>query len=125
MDANEEYVRSRWENLRAEPYANAPSHLCIRVGGSRFVNSIAGSSEAWQAAADFTHERERQIAEVKEEIALIRNSYQTCFNIGKGREFKDETRTKMAAEALAWQRVLDAREQALAELSRGMKEPQQ
>jgi hypothetical protein len=130
MDAAEEYVRSRWalpQMMRR--YSGGTVSITAQQANESWTWVVflafdesrsdylavepAQPTEAlaWQAAYEFTLAREEEIRLVREEIALVRDSYQTCFKIGSALEFKDETRKKMAAEALVWQRIL-AREQA-------------
>jgi hypothetical protein len=70
---HEAYVRARWAQVSAMPYMNAPDHLCVIVGGVRFVNSVRGSSEAWQAVFDFTVAREEEIRQLGDEIEQMKD----------------------------------------------------
>ena len=67
-------------------------------------------AEAWSAARAFTEQRERDIAEVEEEIALVVKMHGSVHDLRK----RDRMRY--------WQRILAVEQARLAELRRGMKE---
>ena len=69
MDANEEYVRSRWEFVVVHEHNGSFSVLYGSPINPRGGN--VGSTEistVWKWVADFTRARERQIAEVEERL---------------------------------------------------------
>jgi hypothetical protein len=101
-----EYVEARWEKVRHADTALSvlagPHYVIITDDQRHQICAVYRhtESEAWHATYLFTVERERQIAEVKEEIDWI-----NC-----GRKIEP-----------AAQRILAREQAALAELQRGMK----
>lgn len=103
MADHEKYVRDRWDSAE-----------CLGLDGARFVSinrdlwMVPGNHRtdgpAWAAAYAFTIEREKQIAEVEEEIALLLNL------------------RIHASELDVAQRIRVRLEAVLADLQRGMKE---
>ena len=77
MEASEEYVRARWEHVTYADTALgvlAGAHYVIIAAEDRrqiFAAYRHTASEAWSAARAFTENREREIAEVEEEIDSI------------------------------------------------------
>jgi hypothetical protein len=69
---DEEYVRSKWENV-AEFNGAVGKSMVYWISGSECSLSLLCSSleGAWQAARQFTEQRKREIAEVDEEVALL------------------------------------------------------
>ena len=108
---DEEYVRARWEVHTAFPNGNGKYYLALapdKCLDGEFDGQFDTEAEAWSAARAFTENREREIAEVEEEIALIAN-------LG--------SHVKQEAFAVDIRKRILSREQAvLAELRRGMKE---
>lgn len=104
MSENENYVRARWERIRASDY-----RIVIYFGEPDFLSDchmFSGYHDKWSEARLYTEHREREIAEVEEEIEIIEAIVGLYASHG-GNKFR---------------RIL-AREQAvLAELRRGMKE---
>lgn len=107
---DEEYVRSRWlVVMDARDLDNPSVAEPIRIQ----VSSTKQLRFAWFAnAARYTRERERQIAEIEEEIALHKGLI-----ILLRSEPGDLT-------APVWQRRLARLQSELAELRRGMKTPE-
>ena len=105
MNADEEYVRARWNEVRDVKYElriNCPGP----VGGKRFF----GLHNRWKEARAFTEQREREIAEVQEEIEYVSSFAWLPSRSGKREEHP------------VWQRILAVEQARLAELRRGMKE---
>lgn len=89
-----EYVESRWSDYRAMTY------------GRLDICDMEGEMD-YHAAYLFTKERERQIAEVEEEVALLEAEAALWPNFYK--------------QQAAYSRILAREQAALAELKRGMK----
>lgn len=101
---DEEFVRSKWSTLNADR-GHPGTRLALGVGGVLFrATSEEGEARAWAAAAEFTRKREREIAEVEEEIAWI-----SGFSAYAGHRLYGPCRA----------RILARLEAALAELRRG------
>ena len=94
-----EYVESRWSDYRAMTY------------GRLDICDMEGEMD-YHAAFLFTKQREREIAEVEEEIAWLN---QMKRNLPPGRPTKEERQAIL-------QRILAVEQARLAELRRGMKE---
>lgn len=107
---NEEYVRSRWDpnlfNGGLYFYEGARSYH-LRLGSKRFEYTQKTKAECWSAAYAFTLEREEQIRQVEEEIALME------FIVQAQDEFND---------IVAAKRILAREQAALAELKKGMRQ---
>ena len=73
---DEEYVRSKWENVSVTDWY-ADTNCAVEAWSVQLyrwtsrVGHTAIDTEMWANAAMFTRERERQIAEVEEEIAYV------------------------------------------------------
>ena len=117
----EAYVRSRWECVfvheRTGSYSvlfGSPMQL---RGGNTASTNIA---DPWRIAYSLTLQREREIAEVEEEIELVQKAVDAWKDrIGNiHSSFSDETSTK---KFNAWTRILKSREAALSDLTHGWK----
>lgn len=76
QQSDEQFVRSRWGWVQvrtAEPYEGIPQgKWSVRIPLLPFSQiGFPSEVEAWSAAAAFTREREEQIRQVEEEIALV------------------------------------------------------
>ena len=100
MEASEEYVRARWEHVHTGAAA-----LHLSDYSAPLVITHAGEFPNWSAARAFTEQREREIAEVQEEIAWLSD----------GMDCSDP-------DDEVGQRILAVEQARLAELRRGMKE---
>jgi hypothetical protein len=101
MDANEKLVREHLDG--------------VKQGASGVIWWQAlPQFDSWSAAAEFTRARLEQIRQVEEEIALVTHEYKraTVCGVSMG---------GATGKALAWQRVIEREQAALAELKRGMK----
>jgi hypothetical protein len=119
VDANEQFVREKWDLVHQcdGSYRDYPrGTVLIQDGHGHWLDF-----DSWAAAAEFTRERLEKIRQVEEEIGLVREKYQECFEVGKELAFGTKTRAKMNEECLIWQRVIAAEEERLATLKRGMK----
>lgn len=110
MDANEEYVRSKWVQVTLNDLRGNGTLFQIYI---RFIGHIRSTwyseAEAWAAAAEFTRERERLITEKREEIEWANgfghmSSSCACYTC----RIRD--------------RILTSLESQLSELTKGMKE---
>lgn len=101
-----EYVESKWDEVH-------PANMFIFLGP--YTDGNAYSS--WLAAAEFTRTREKQIAEVREEIDLLR-MVRVAFESAVKACPKDAT---WMNDLDKYQRILARMEAVLAELQRGMK----
>jgi len=113
----EQYVRSRWKALGNLWWDREYDENWISASDEkgqpiRLFRGRSTEAEAWQAAYAFTLEREKQIAEVKEEIAFaqihLRVQHEGCGDDGCGCE-----------EPI--KRTIARLESTLAELTKGMK----
>ena len=116
-----EYVESAWTAIRNDGTRRHPD---LELGGTWIPRSDAEWDEAWHAAYLFTVERQRQIAEVKEEIVVLKP-----FAEGRTEEalttmpvWANDTIPALLAAGRAIQRTLLREQAALAELKRGLKE---
>ena len=98
-----EYVKKAWENVYVDEYGNV--RIISKEGFARLAGNLLKSSV--HAAYEFTQERNRQKAEVKEEIEDLRAA-KFPLSIRSVRRPKD--------------RILAREQAALADLRRGMKE---
>ena len=105
MEASEEYVRARWEHVHTGAAA-----LHLSDYSAPLVITHAGEFPNWSAARAFTENREREIAEVEEEIEYVSSFAWLPSRSGKREEHP------------VWQRILAVEQARLAELRRGMKE---
>ena len=115
MNADEEYVRARWE--RVIVCDGSYRHYAKGTILLNWSNHQFYEFKDFSAARAFTKQREREIAEVEEEIALLKLVIVTIkndimFDAGCWVE-KDELKAK---------RILAVEQARLAELRRGMKE---
>ena len=117
---DEEYVRARWGDCTAS-YINcgmSSSYWSVRRESDgqelcrEYCGALKGDDPAWSAARGFTEQREREIAEVEEEIAEL-ESHILCYGNGS---VEDE---RMIC---VYQRILAVEQARLAELRGGMKE---
>ena len=118
MNADEEYVRARWGDCTAS-YINcgmSSSYWSVRRESDgqelcrEYCGALKGDDPAWSAARAFTEQRERDIAEVQEEIEYVSSFAWLPSRSGKREEHP------------VWQRILAVEQARLAELRRGMKE---
>lgn len=113
MDSNEEYVRETLDRHIGERYIAGIFMLTNMpeiYPGDVPVNQWPATKEAaWQAAAEFTRERQRLITEKQEEIEWLARSY--CCDPGDN-----------CPECPIARRVLAILEAQLADLKRGMRE---
>ena len=100
----EKYVRSRWASVHI-PDTN---HFHWEVW-LEFLDGRAEIFKDWSAAYAFTLEREEQIREIREEIALLRGMIMLLQS-----EPGDET-------APIYQRTINRLQEIVTELRRGMK----
>ena len=107
---DEEYVRARWE--RVIVCDGSYRHYAKGTILLNWANHQFYEFNDWSAARAFTEEREREIAEVEEEIAWLN---QMKRNLPPGRPTKEERQAIL-------QRILAVEQARLAELRRGMKE---
>lgn len=127
---DEEYVRSRWKYThRIMSHVVEPGTHRIEVGeggqnAKLIVKGAHSTTEAWHAAAEFTRERERQIAEIRSEIDEVKEWVESSRDmaiqaVGNG----DAHIAGIGAAALFTEaRILGRLQSQLAELRRGMKE---
>ena len=98
MNADEEYVRSKWENVAI--WKHSDGMLDIQLRHDLEFGSMADAKE-------YTIERERQIAEVEEEIALVKWL---------------EQENHLDNEGAVCERILAVEQERLAALKQGMKQ---
>ena len=106
MEANEEYVRQRWElvHICDGSYRDYPrGTILLQCERGSWLNF-----PSMQAAYDFTLQREEQIRLVEEEIQLLS-------------EFQEGLRVNSSHRPIVLQRILARLEAALDELRKGMK----
>ena len=109
MDEHEKYVRERWQYVSEEKCAVVIHELPSYGHGFRFT----GLKDRWVRARAFTVERERQIAEVKEEIKEISHAIT---------EWKDDGDDD-TYQSLVYKRILSLRLQPVLDaLKQGMKQ---
>lgn len=73
MDANEQYVRERWENViyrdTAFSVVSGPHYVIIEANRKQLFAAYRNTAEeAWAAAAAFTREREEECRQLRAEI---------------------------------------------------------
>lgn len=72
---DEEYVRSKWEKVDSRETYVAGHGYCVSLPVLWHEAMTTGyfktEAEAWSASRTFTEQREREIAEVDEEIAFL------------------------------------------------------
>ena len=105
MNVDEEYVRARWAGVLDTGYS-----VRLEIGEFGKWEKFDGLNKRWSAARAFTEEREREIAEVEEEIEYVSSFAWLPSRSGKREEHP------------VWQRILAVEQARLAELRRGMKE---
>jgi hypothetical protein len=101
--ASREYVEARW-SLTVQCDGSYRHYVCGTVLIQE-KNHQFWDFASWQAAKDFTVEREKQIAEVNEEITYI-NTF---------------IKTPSGSPHPVWTRIIESRKTALADLKRGMR----
>ena len=109
---DEKYVRARWERIALE-WGTIEHKRYVSVSASGMFITLHGyetEAEAWSGARAFTEQRERDIAEVQEEIEYVSSFAWLPSRSGKREEHP------------VWQRILAVEQARLAELRRGMKE---
>lgn len=115
MNADEEYVRARW-NVYAWKSEEGEYFVDLLHSGSEkhgaYTFPAATEAEAWSATRAFTEQREREIAEVQEEIAIL----------NEGVELAASTDADERKYGIPFKRILVVEQARLAELRRGMKE---
>ena len=102
---DEEYVRARWAGVLDTGYS-----VRLEIGEFGKWAKFDGLNKRWSAARAFTENREREIAEVEEEIEYVSSFAWLPSRSGKREEHP------------VWQRILARLQARLAELRRGMKE---
>ena len=105
---DEEYVRARWE--RVIVCDGSYRHYAKGTILLNWANHQFYEFNDWSAARAFTEQREREIAEVQEEIEYVSSFAWLPSRSGKREEHP------------VWQRILAVEQARLAELRRGMKE---
>lgn len=123
MDANEEYVRSKWDccryQLEADGYAIILADgMFARVG----IYRQQSEAQAWSAAAEFTRQREEEIRCASQDVFSLNEQIDTNVDILHTMPEIDAPFSVSIGEDLARLGRILAREQdALADLKRGMK----
>lgn len=108
--SDEEYVRGKWERVVSRPsYRSDRRAWIFNLGGPWFDTEFPTEADAFQVAAEYTRERERQIAEKQLQILWLKHAEISPFS---SLEYGGN-RSKMSILA-----VLKAQ---LTELQRGMK----
>ncbi len=125
MDANEEYVRSRWKNVAFTGGDNQiiPGAGFVSADVMALSNIKSSPEQAWEQAAEFTRQHEEEIRQLREEVALaleMASSPNGMKQIYKSTHHAFST-VYLANRATA-ARILDRLESALAELLIGWKE---
>lgn len=104
VDANEEYVKSKWQHIGEYNYGGTTQYVFIAVPGIEFY---AESKEAvWGKVAEFTRQHEEKIRLVEEEIAYLE---------------ADRRPPQPAGPYLAAQRIMDREQAEFKKLKKGMK----
>ena len=113
MNADEEYLRDRWERIALEwGTLERKRYVCVSAGGMFIpLQGFKTEAEAWSAARAFTEQREREIAEVREEISEIEDDILSYSSHDNADSF-----------AVIYRRILARLQARLAELRRGMQE---
>ena len=104
---DEEYVRARWEDSVA--FTMGPNPWTLRLPCGKYFDGTI--DECWSGARAFTEQREREIAEVREEISEIEDDILSYSSHDNADSF-----------AVIYRRILARLQARLAELRRGMKE---
>lgn len=102
MTADEKYVRERWEGVVCVNHA-CLSGQWISADTCALSGFSDNEAQAWKTAREFTEQRAEEIRLVEQEIQVL------------------HTLIKFTAEKYAVNRVIIARQAALAELRRGWK----
>ena len=69
MEANETYVRSKWERVFN---CGTRRHPHVQINSDVPIDRCSGEwDQGWQAAADVTRQREEQIRQAEEEIEWL------------------------------------------------------
>jgi hypothetical protein len=107
---DEEYVRARWESVGC-----FVGGVCIVGAGTRLIfNNYA-------QAREFTEQREKEIAEVEEEIALVSGVFKNTECFASSPYVSEHIKRDASGELPIWKRIM-ARERAhLDSLTRGMR----
>ena len=114
---DEEYVRARWENVKCVDFYAGKNcavqawYVSLNARWSGRVGGTADDPEMWKEARAFTEQREREIAEVREEISEIEDDVLSYSAHDNADSF-----------AVIYRRILARLQTVLAELRRGMKE---
>ena len=111
---DEKYLRDRWERIALEWGTLERKRYVWVFAGGMFIplRGFKTEAEAWSAARAFTEQREREIAEVEEEIAIL----------NEGVELAASTDADERKYGIPFKRILARLQAVLAELRRGMKE---
>ena len=107
---DEEYVRARWE--RVIVCDGSYRHYAKGTILLNWANHQFYEFKDFSAARAFTEQREREIAEVQEEIAIL----------NEGVELAASTDADERKYGIPFKRILARLQAVLAELRRGMKE---
>jgi hypothetical protein len=126
----EQYVRDRWNLHFAkldDLWMPPKFHVRIAIPNMHSSSSTPGISvvrdteaEAWQAAYAFTVEREKQIADVKEEIAMCQFYAENREKLLNG-GYQNMLTERCTKDLAALKRIIGRLESTLAELTKGMK----
>ena len=109
MNADEEYVRARWE--RVIVCDGSYRHYAKGTILLNWANHQFYEFNDWSAARAFTEQREREIAEVREEISETEDDILSYSSHDNADSF-----------AVIYRYILARLQAVLAELRRGMKE---
>lgn len=109
----EEYVRSKWEESQIDP------EFCNEKGGFLWCVGDGQWFQSWTILAAFTRDREEEIRQIREEIALLKCDIEAM----RRRAHNFYADVAWMVEYSRWCRILASRESALAELKQGWKEP--
>lgn len=122
MDENEKYVRERVEELSVANFPGGQNGMQPSTRINVMLRDfLYVTFDSWTAARVYIEERERQIAEIEEEIALVSNVQTTTAAFISSIYVAGHIKQDAAKEAPIWKRVLAREQAALAELKRGMK----
>jgi hypothetical protein len=121
MDANEEYVRSRWSEYHLWVYESKRTFE-ISLSGRVIKGSVKDKAAAWAKAAEYTRQREEDIRQIERELEVADRSGHHDFvtalieegDVGGAEVFTREC----AATARTLQRLTQIRD----EMKRGWKE---
>lgn len=109
MEANEQYVRSKWERVVQGTTDDYRGDFDVRLGDNEPIVATL-RKKAWQAAADFTRQRIEEIQHVKEEIEFL------CVA-----DYSDQYGEHPPVSEAAQKRTISRLEVVLADLTKGMK----